>query len=91
MKTAEGGLEYSAPQIAGLERPFRSALRDHLKGHPEALESLAVEMLARGLWLRDIEDAFKDETGDGDRRGRQQLRENYQAFKTRDLAEYDIA
>jgi hypothetical protein len=37
---------------------FRSALRDHLKGHSEALE-----MLARGLSVRDIEDAFKDETG----------------------------
>jgi hypothetical protein len=48
---------------AGLERPFRSALRDHLKGHIEALGSLAVEMLARGLSVRDIEDAFKDETG----------------------------
>ena len=30
LKTAEGGLEYSAPQVAGLEQPFRSALRDHL-------------------------------------------------------------
>ena len=49
LKTAEGGLEYSAPQVAGLEQPFRSALRDHLKGHTEALEILAVEMLARGL------------------------------------------
>jgi hypothetical protein len=52
------------------------ALRDHLKGHTEALESLAVEMLARGLSVRDIEDAFKDETGrlllleDGGRRDR---------------------
>jgi hypothetical protein len=26
LKTAEGGLEYSAPQVAGLEQPFRSAL-----------------------------------------------------------------
>jgi hypothetical protein len=34
-----------------------------LKGHTEALEGLAVEMLARGLSVRDIEDAFKDETG----------------------------
>ena len=57
LKTAEGGLEYSAPQVAGLEQPFRSALRDHLKGHTEALEGLAVEMLARGLSVRDIEDA----------------------------------
>jgi transposase-like protein len=39
LKTAEGGLEYAAPQVAGLEPPFRSALRDHLKGHTEARES----------------------------------------------------
>ena len=53
LKTAEGALEYSAPQVAGLEQPFRSALRDHLQGHTEALEGLAVEMLARGLSVRD--------------------------------------
>ena len=97
LKTAEGGLEYSAPQVAGLEQPFRSALRDHLKGHTEALESLAVEMLARGLSVRDIEDAFKDETGrlllskTAVSEIGKQLWEDYQAFKSRDLAEYDIA
>ena len=97
LKTAEGGLEYSAPQVAGLEQPFRSALRDHLKGHTEALEGLAVEMLARGLSVRDIEDAFKDETGrlllskTAISEIGKQLWEDYQAFKSRDLAEYDIA
>jgi transposase-like protein len=97
LKSAEGALEYSAPQVAGLEQPFRSALRDHLKGHTEALESLAVEMLARGLSVRDIEDAFKDETGrlllsrTAVSEIGKQLWEDYQAFKSRDLAEYDIA
>jgi putative transposase len=97
LKTAEGGLEYSAPQVAGLEQPFRSALRDHLKGHTEALEGLAVEMLARGLSVRDIEDAFKDETGrlllskTAVSEIGKQLWEDYQTFKSRDLAEYDIA
>jgi putative transposase len=97
LKTAEGALDYSAPQVAGLEQPFRSALRDHLKGHTEALETLAVEMLARGLSVRDIEDAFKDETGrlllskTAVAEIGQQLWEDYQAFKARDLAEYDVA
>ena len=97
LKSAEGGLEYSAPQVAGLAQPFRSALRDHLKGHTEALESLAVEMLARGLSVRDIEDAFKDETGrlllsrTAVSEIGKQLWEDYQVFKSRDLAEYDIA
>ena len=65
--------------------------------HSEALEDLAVEMLARGLSVRDIEDTFKDETGRlllsrtaiseiGER-----LWADYQEFSTRDLSEYDIA
>ena len=96
LKTAEGLMEYSAPQIAGRDEPFRSALREHLKGHTQGLEDLAIEMLARGLSVRDIEDAFKDENGRlllskaavsqlGER-----LWEDYQAFAQRDLSEYEI-
>jgi hypothetical protein len=58
-----GLMEYSAPQIAGRDEPFRSSIREHLKGHTQGLEDLAIEMLARGLSVRDIEDAFKDESG----------------------------
>ena len=69
----------------------------HLKGHSEGLEDLAVEMLARGLSVRDIEDAFRDESGRlllsrtavsemGAR-----LWEDDQDFATRDLSEYEIA
>ena len=58
---------------------------------------MAIEMLARGLSVRDIEDAFKDEHGRlllsktavsqlGER-----LWEDYQAFTQRDLGEYEIA
>jgi Transposase, Mutator family len=85
-------MEYSAPQIAGRDEPFRSAIREHLKGHTQGLEDLAIEMLARGLSVRDIEDAFKDENGRlllsrtavsqlGER-----LWEDYQAFAQRDLS-----
>jgi transposase-like protein len=95
-KTAEGFVAYSAPQVAGTAEPFRSALRGHLKGRSEALEDLAIEMLARGLSVRDIEDVFKDETGRlllsrtavselGER-----LWADYQDFATRDLGAYDI-
>jgi putative transposase len=96
LKTAEGLMDYSAPQVAGREEPFHSAIREHLKGHTQGLEDLAIEMLARGLSVRDIEDAFKDETGRlllsrtavsqlGER-----LWEDYQAFAKRDLSEYEI-
>jgi hypothetical protein len=56
-------MEYSTPQIADRDEQFRSAIREHLKGHTQELEDLAIEMLARGLSVRDIEDAFKDESG----------------------------
>jgi putative transposase len=96
LKTAEGSMEYSTPQIAGRDEPFRSPIREHLKGHTQGLEDLAIEMLARGLSVRDIEDAFKDESGRlllsrtavsqlGER-----LWEDYQAFAKRELNEYEI-
>src|SRR5436190_5685639 len=90
-------MEYSAPQIAGRDEPFRSAIREQLKGRTQGLEDLAIEMLARGLSVRDIEDAFKDETGRlllsrtavsqlGER-----LWEDYQAFAKREQSEYEIS
>jgi putative transposase len=54
LKTAEGSIDYSAPQVANGGAPFRSELRARLKGHSEALEDLEIEMLARGLSVRDI-------------------------------------
>lgn len=96
LKTAEGFVEYTAPQTAGRAEPFRSEIREHLKGRTQALEDLAVELLARGLSVRDIEDAFEDESGRlllsrtavseiGER-----LWADYQEFAGRDLSEYDI-
>ena len=97
LKTAEGLVDYAAPQIAGREETFRSEIRESLKGHTQALEDLAVELLARGLSVRDIEDAFRDESGRlllsrtavseiGER-----LWADYQEFATRDPGEYDGA
>jgi transposase-like protein len=63
LKTAEGAMEYAVPQVAGRDEPFRSAIREHLNGHVQGFDDLAIEMLARGLSVRDIEDAFEDETG----------------------------
>jgi len=46
LRTAEGLMEYAAPQIAGRDEPFRSAIRQHLRGLTQGLEDLAIEMLA---------------------------------------------
>jgi len=40
LRTAEGLIEYSAPQGSGGEVPFHSAIRNHLKGRTAALEDL---------------------------------------------------
>jgi hypothetical protein len=63
VKTAEGAVEYSAPQVRDTPEPFVSSVRAALSGRTRELERLAVELYARGLSTRDIEDAFTDETG----------------------------
>jgi putative transposase len=96
MKTAEGMVEFSTPQVRDTAQPFVSAIRENLAGRTEALEDLAVELFARGLSTRDIEDAFTDEAG---RRLvsraaiseiTERLWEEYEAFTRRDLSEFEI-
>ena len=63
LKSAEGAIDYSAPQIADRAEPFLSRIREILGSRTEELEALAVEMYARGLSTRDIEALFADGTG----------------------------
>lgn len=96
LKTAEGAVEYSAPQIADRAEPFRSKVRGILGDRTEELEALAVEMYARGLSTRDIEAAFADEDGRSllSRTAVSEVTERlwaeYQAFAGRDLAEFEV-
>ena len=96
MKTAEGMVEFAAPQVCDAPEPFVSAIRQNLAGRTGALEDLAVELYARGLSSRDIENAFTDDTG---RRllsraavseTTERLWAEYEAFTTRDLGEHRI-
>ena len=64
LRTAEGPVEVAVPQVRGAGEPFRSALMGFLEGNSDVLERLVVEMYARGLSARDIEDAFRDVTGE---------------------------
>ena len=95
VRTAEGAFEVAMPQVRGAGQPFRSSLMSFLDGNSEVLERLVSERYARGLSTRDVEDAFRDATGEllisktavseiTDR-----LWEDYQAFISRDLS--DIA
>ena len=67
-----------------------------LAGRTEALEELAVELYARGLSTRDIEDAFTDESGrrllsrSAVSEVTERLWEEYEAFSRRDLSEHRI-
>src|SRR4051794_36277324 len=94
MKTAEGVVEFAAPQVRDTAEPFVSGIRQNLAGRTGALEDLAVELYARGLSTRDIEDAFTDEAGRRllSRAAVSEITERlwaeYEAFTTRDLSEY---
>jgi transposase-like protein len=96
VRTAEGAFEVAIPQVRGAGQPFRSSLMGFLDGNSEVLERLVAEMYARGLSTRDVEDAFRDATGEPlisksavseitDR-----LWADYQAFISRDLSEIAV-
>jgi putative transposase len=96
VRSAEGAIDYSAPQIADRVEPFHSRIRQALGGRTEALEALAVEMYARGLSTRDIEALFADETGKSllSRTAvsevTKRLWAEYEAFASRDLSDSEI-
>jgi transposase-like protein len=67
-----------------------------LRGNSDVLEKLAVEMYARGLSVRDIEDALRDATGDpllsrsAVSELSESLWEDYEAFCQRDLSSFEV-
>jgi len=96
LKSAEGAIEYAVPQVADRTEPLRSKIREVISGRSEELERLAIEMYARGLSTRDIEAAFRDETGatvlsrSAVSAVTERLWADYQAFAARDLAEFEV-
>jgi putative transposase len=96
LKTAEGEAELRVPQVRGATEPYRSKLMGFLDGNSDVLERLVVEMYARGLSVRDVEDCFRDATGalliskSAVSEITDQLWEHYQAFCRRDLSTFDV-
>jgi putative transposase len=94
--SAEGAIEYSAPQIADRDEPFCSRIREAVRGRTEELEALAVEMYARGLSTRDIAAVFAGADGRSllSRTAVSEITERlwaeYEAFASRDLSEFDV-
>lgn len=64
LKTGEGAVPVRVPQVRGSPTPFRPKLLEFLQGNSEVLERLVIEMYARGLSTRDVEDLFRDATGE---------------------------
>lgn len=96
LKTAEGQMEVEVPQLRDTEQTYRSAVLGKLGGRSQELERLVVEMYARGLSTRDIEDLLRDKSGQVmiSRSGVSQITESlsqeYERFCSRDLSGYDV-
>jgi putative transposase len=96
LRTAEGEILVQVPQVRDAAQTYRSRLMGFLRGNSDVLERLAVEMYARGLSTRDIEDALEEATGDRllSRTAVSQITEvlweEYEAFAERDLSGFDV-
>lgn len=97
LRTAEGEVRVKVPQVRGASSPYSSRLMEFLSGNSEALERLVVEMYARGLSTRDVEECFRDEaTGElmisrsAVSEITDQLWEDYRAFCERDLSQIEV-
>lgn len=96
VRTAEGEIPVFIPQVRQTVEGFESTLLGFLRRHTDVLERLAVEMYARGLSTRDIEDAFRDATGHcllsrtGVSAVTEVLHKEYEAFAQRDLSGFPV-
>jgi putative transposase len=96
IRTAEGEVVVQVPQVRDAPETYHSELMTFLRGNSDVLQRLAVEMYARGLSTRDIEDALVDATGDRllSRTAVSQVTEvlwaDYETFASRDLSGFEL-
>ena len=96
LKTAEGRVEVEVPQLRDTEQTYRSAFLGKVGQRSGELERLVVEMYARGLSTRDIEDTLRDDTGkpmlsrSGVSQITESLNQEYECFRSRDISGYDV-
>jgi len=94
--TAEGAIQVQLPQVRETVVAYRSRLMEFLRGNSDVLERLVVEMYARGLSTRDIEDALEEATGTRllSRTAVSELTDSlwqeYEAFSQRDLSGFEV-
>jgi len=99
LKTAEGKVGVDVPQVRGLDKPFCSPIWKGLSRRSPVLQKLAVEMYARGLSTRDIEELLGEVSGEQEQtllsrsavsQVSEQLWKEYEAFCQRDLGDFDV-
>jgi len=96
IKTAEGKICVYKPQVRNIEKPFHSKLAAFFRNNSKVLEKLALEMYARGLSTRDIEDALIEATGDmilsktAVSNVTEILYKEFEEFQNRDLSQFEI-
>jgi transposase-like protein len=95
VKTSEGLLELRQPRVRDTEEEFRSRILERLDSLEDNLKYLSREMYIRGMSTRDIEDTFRDDSGEAllskssvSRLNSEMTRE-YEEFCSRDLSELD--
>jgi len=102
IKTAEGKVAVAVPQVRDYgEEPYRSPIWQALGKRSPALQKLAVEMYARGLSTRDIEQLLGELCAEDGKaqtllsrsavsRITDVLGDEYEAFTRRDLGKFDV-
>lgn len=96
LKTSEGKVPLEVPQVRGSEETWRSALLEKMGRSSSNLERLALEMYVRGLSVRDVEEALKDQEGklllskSSVSEITESLNEEYERFVARDLSGFDV-
>ena len=96
IRTSEGRLPVEVPQLRETDETYRSKFLSQIDTRSGELERLIIEMYARGLSTRDIEDTLKDKDGNllisksGVSQVTESLSEEYDRFCQRDLSGYDV-
>lgn len=96
VKFSEGAVQLKVPQVRQSATKYCSKVAHFLEGRSGVLERLAVEMYARGLSTRDIDDAFLDATGkrllsrSGVSEVTEALWKDFRKFQKRDLSGLEL-
>src|SRR3990170_7400248 len=96
VRSCEGPLSVHVPRVRDSQENFQSEILHRLDELEQNLKRLSIEMYTRGLSTRDIEDSLVDSTGksflsrSSISRLTDSLYQEYEAFKQRDLSEYDV-